>query len=200
MNRAGLTLIELIVAMAISGLVLSAGYAALSSMTELRRTADEATDAVARSSAARRSLVAWLGGARLTVEGRADFRGIDGERDGQPDDALAFLTTAPTPVGMGETLVRIFVDHDPRTPERGLVGALSDRYGTHSQLIEIEPRAAAMELRYLTGIAGDRQWLASWFSTTVLPQAVELALRPASGDSLPPLLRLPIIVPFSGGM
>jgi hypothetical protein len=34
----------------------------------------------------------------------------------------------------------------------------------------------------------------------VLPRGIELTVRAAPGDSLPPLLRLPIVVPFASGI
>jgi hypothetical protein len=42
---------------------------------------------------------------------------------------------------------------------------------------------------------GDRGWLPSWVSSTIIPSGVEIRL---AGDSLPPLLRLPLMVAIGG--
>jgi hypothetical protein len=41
--------------------------------------------------------------------------------------------------------------------------------------------------------------LPSWISSTVLPLAVEARLTARQGDTLPPLLRLPIVAPLRNG-
>ena len=202
MRRAGVTLIELVVSLTVIGLVSAAGYAALGWMAEARRGAAESTDAVARAAAVRRSLGDWLGGARLTIEeDGVEFRGVDGERDGAADDELTFLTTAGTPLGEGETMVRLFVDRDERTPERGVVAELTDRRrGDRRRVMEVEPGATQLEVRYLTGVGGSRRWVPSWISTTVLPAGVEVRIGAEQEDGLPSLLRLPLLVPLSGGV
>lgn len=203
MNRSGMTLMELVVGLTISGLVLSVGYAAFHSVLDHRERADEVTGALARAATQRRTLVSWLAGARLTVEeGGPEFRGLDGvegEAWRMPDDELSFLTNAPTPLGSGHTIVRLSIDRDEDTPERGLVAELREWRGLRTERVEIEPGAAGLDLQYLSGIGGERRWLPSWISSSVLPLGVQLSLVPPQGDSLPPMLRLPVLVPLGGG-
>jgi hypothetical protein len=45
-------------------------------------------------------------------------------------------------------------------------------------------------------VLGGPRWLPSWISTTALPDGLRLELSPAPGDSLPALLRLPLLVPL----
>lgn len=194
--RRGLTLIELLVALTITGLVMGAGYAALSVMVDHRARVMAATDVVATAAAKRRMLTGWLRGARLTIEGNATFEGLQGVDADRPDDALTFVTNAPTPVGSNETLVRVYIDRDDKTPERGLTVALSDRKGGVKRRVEVDPRATGLELRYLSGLFGKRAWLDSWVSTTVLPSAVRLTASSYQPDTLPPLLGLAIVVPL----
>lgn len=199
-RRAGMTLVELIVAITVGGLALAAGYGALSTMVDLRGRATAATESVARDVAIRRALASWLAGARLTVgESPAEFNGLDARYGKLADGELTFLTTAATPIGSAETVVRLFVDRDSTTRETGLTAELRSWRGTRSQRIEIEPRVVELRFSYLTGVLGGRRWIHGWTSTSMLPAAVELTVSAAAGDSLPPLLRHPLIVAFEGG-
>lgn len=193
-SRRGLTLIELIVALAITGLVMTSGYGALSVMVDRRTTLVTATDEVSNAAAKRRFLVDMLKGARLTVEGDATFTGLHGVENDRPDDALTFMTNARTPLGVPETLVRLYVDRDDKTPERGLTVELRDRKSGIPERIEIDPHVTGLEIRYLSGIFGSRAWLDSWVSTTVVPTAVEVTLSNEQPDSLAALLRPPMFV------
>ncbi len=194
--RRGLTLIELLVALTITGLVMVSGYGALSVMVDHRARVMTATDAVATTAAKRRMLEGWLRGARLTIEGDATFEGLHGIDEDRPDDALTFVTNAPTPIGTNETVVRVYIDRDEKTPESGLTVSLSDRKGGAARRLEIDPRATGLDIQYLSGLFGKRAWLESWVSTTVLPSAVRLTASAEAADSLPSLLRPAIVVPL----
>lgn len=194
--RKGLTLIELLVALTITGFVMASGYGALSVLVDHRTRVMAATDAVTGAAAKRRMLVQWLRGARLTIEGDATFEGLHGTDEDRPDDAVTFVTNAPTPLGADEALVRVYIDRDDKTPERGLTVALSDRNGGGTERIEVDPNATGLDIRYLSGLFGRRAWLESWVSTTVLPSAVRLTASSEQVDSLPALLRPSLVVPL----
>lgn len=194
--RRGLTLIELLVALTITGLMMGSGYGALSVMVDHRARVMAATDAVASAAAKRRMLTGWLRGARLTIEGDATFEGLHGVDEDRPDDALTFVTNAPTPLGSNETIVHVYIDRDDKTPERGLTVSLADRKGGVTRRIEVDPHATGLDIRYLSGLFGKRAWLESWVSTTVLPSAVTLTASSEQPDSLPALLRPAIVVPL----
>jgi type II secretory pathway pseudopilin PulG len=192
-----MTLMELVVGLTVTGLVLSAGYAAFSSVTDHRARAEAVTSAISHAAAARRTLSRWLEGARLTVDdGGPPFQGLDGIHDGLPNDELTFLTTAGGNGRLMEMVLRLYVDRDSATPERGLTAELSEWRGTTMQRIEVEPAATTLDLRYFTRMLGHDEWLPSWISSTVLPAGVELRLAAVEGDTLPALLRLPVAVPL----
>ncbi len=192
-----MTLLEIVVALAIAGAVVAAGYAAFASITDHRRRADGATETVARAAAIRESLRGWIAGARLSPEESGPpFRGIDGVHRDHPDDVVAFLTSAPTPLGGGLAILRLGIDRDDETPERGLVVELAEWRGAAATRVEIEPRAVGLDIRYLSGLAGRDAWLPSWISSSLLPRAVELRILAAPGDSLHPLLARPLRVPL----
>jgi type II secretory pathway pseudopilin PulG len=202
MRSDGMTLLELVVGITVTGMALSAGFGALAMLGDRRERLEAAMDEVAHTAAVRADLIQWLNGAHLLAEeGGPNFRGLDGVDDRLPNDELTFLTTAPTPAGTGETVVQIYVDRDSATAERGLTAAFLQWRGTTVQRVELESRVAGLDARYLSGVTGRPAWLSSWISSTLLPAGVELRLTPAQGDTLPPppLLALPIHVSFRSG-
>ena len=200
-ERNGFTLIELLVAITITGMALASGYGALAWMSETRRHTEEVTTAVWHQAAVRRTMSTWLAGATLAVTPDvAEFRGIDGERRGVDDDAVTFRTNAATPLGTAETDVTLQIDRDDATPERGLVALLAEPHGARRMTVELEPRAVALDARYLSGVTGAARWTTSWISSSVLPRGIEVTIRAERGDSLPPLMAMPITVPFASGM
>jgi len=195
-----MTLLELIVGLTVTALALTAGFGALGMVGDRRARLEASMNAVARAATVRADIAAWLGDARLVAdEGGPNFRGLDGTRGRMPDDDLTFLTTAPTPLGTGETIVRLYVDRDSATAERGLTAVFAEWRGLSLTRVVLDTSVLGLDIRYLSGVLGRRAWLPSWISSTLLPAGVELRLIAATPDSLPPLLHLPILVPFRNG-
>lgn len=192
-GTAGMTLLELLVGLAVTGLVLAAGYGALASISDHRRRAAGALDEAARAAAIRRTLTEWVAGARLAPDGDGpEFRGLDAVDSGRDDDELAFWTTAAAAPDGGVALVRLYVDRDPETAERGLVAELGGWRGGTTERVELAPDARGLQVRYLSALSSEPVWLPGWISSTVLPRAVELRVT-AAPDSLAPLLALPVV-------
>jgi prepilin-type N-terminal cleavage/methylation domain-containing protein len=192
---AGFTLIELIVSLTITGAVLSAGFAGFGAILDRRDLSASILDEVSRSAGERELLRSWIEAARVPLQGEPAFAGLDAVYGKLPDDGLTFLTAAATDLEGVATVVRLAVDRDERTTERGLVAHLTSWPAGVRRTLEIDPRVSALELRYYSVPLGDRGWLPSWVSSTILPSGVEIRLL---GDSLPPLLRLPLLVPIGG--
>ncbi|HEX6369725.1 MAG TPA: prepilin-type N-terminal cleavage/methylation domain-containing protein [Longimicrobium sp.] len=191
-GTAGMTLLELLVGLAVTGLVLAAGYGALASISDHRQRAAGALDEAARAAAIRRTLTEWIAAARLEPDGTGpEFRGVDAVDAGRDDDELTFLTGAAAGREGGVPVVRLFVDRDPATPERGLVAELGGWRGAARERVELAPAARGLQVRYLSALSRDPVWLPGWISSTVLPRALELRVD-AAPDSLPPLLALPV--------
>ena len=200
MTARGMTLLELIVGLTVTGMAASAGVAALATLGDRRHQADDAVATIARTAGQREEIASWIAGARLVAEeGGPQFRGLDGVQGRVPRDEIAFLTTSATPLGSGETIVRLYVDRDTTTPEQGLIATFEEWRGGRTARVQLDPSVAGMDVRYLSGVLGGRKWLPSWISSTVVPVAVEVRLLAAANDSLQPLLRLPIVVPLRGG-
>ena len=201
--RIGMTLIELVVALTITGLAVGSGYSAYATLADRRIVADRQADDIARTSAIRSTLASWIAGSRLTIE-QDDivFRDVDGTRRSLgvavPDDDLTFFTSARTPVGNHGTVVHLFVDHDS-SGDRGLIAELSEWSGGRHTRIQIDSAVASLDVSILSSVLGAESWLPSWVSATILPAGVRITLRARAGDSLPPLLRLPITVSLENG-
>jgi hypothetical protein len=61
-------------------------------------------------------------------------------------------------------------------------------------MVELVPEAGSLVIRYLLPVEGTTgQWVDGWISNR-LPQAIELTLGPTRYDTLPPLLRYPLLV------
>lgn len=195
-GRQGMTLVELVVGLAVAGMALAAGGAALHSLADHRRRALDAAASVEHAAAVRRRVVEWVAAARLSPDANGpEFRGVAGLRPRGADDELAFVTRTDAAPVQGLVAVRLYVDRDSATPERGLVAELREwRAAGPTRRLELVPAATGMRARYLSAVSEEPVWLPSWISSSILPRAVELRVEAASPDSVPPLLRLPILV------
>ena len=198
MNRAaGFTLIEVVVGMTVAGLVLAAGFAALAFVQDRAGQAEEAMIPAIAGAATRALLTEWIAGARFTAPNSSErFQGLDAEEAGTRNDELIFPTTARTPLSVGMTVVRLYVDFEDSTTERGLVAELTERLGDAPIRVELLPEVSEMDLKYLPDVADATEWLESWVDVNSLPLAVEMTLHATPPDSLPTLLRYPLRVPL----
>src|SRR5262245_23485900 len=100
--RRGMTLIELVVALAITALAVTSGFQAYATISDRRSTAVAHADSTASAFAVRETLASWLSNARLTIEeDEVVFRAVDGARRpavaGRSSADLLFLTSARSP-------------------------------------------------------------------------------------------------------
>lgn len=200
MNRRGLTLLELEVGLVVTALAVAAGAGTLGLLLDHRTAAADAVRETARATGVRRTIGAWLEGIRLIPgdEGRS-FQLVDRTTHGRPDDELTFVTTSPTPVGGENAVVRLYVERDPRAPQRGLVAEVQDWSGRHVIAVSLDSTVTSFQVRCRSAMLGTTRWMTSWLSAGLLPRGVELQLGAERGDALDPLLRVPITVAFPGG-
>lgn len=196
MNR-GFTLMEVLIGLTVAALALTAGFATLGFISDSDQPVDVASALALRGATTRNLLTEWLGEARQQVGRRGEtFQGLDEEVYGTQSDELIFPTTASTPLGVGTSVIRLFIDQDRDTPEEGLVAELTELAADEPRLVELVPEAGSLELRYLLPIEGTvGEWVDGWISNR-LPQAIRLVLGPNRNDTLPPLLRYPLLVPL----
>lgn len=185
----GFTLVEVIVAIAIGGLVTLTAAATAASTLELTDRADAHLSGTLRSAAVRTQLREWLRASYASRDStyEAAFTGIDGSRNGT--DALRFPVVDPTATVRGRALVVLAIDDD-RGSSPSLVAEIQPESGAPTRL-ELIPGADFLEVRYLYFVSSEPRWFAGWSSEVERPSAVRLWI---AGDNLEPLARLPLTV------
>ena len=199
--RAGLTLLELLVALLVTAVAVSMGYAALAATADAHARAARDADPLAAAAARREWLRGTVASARIGAPGDGTaFEGTDAARRAAgagtaADDALVLVGRDDADA---DVWVRVQVDRDPSTPERGLVADVAPfprRPGDRVHRIALDPDVTAFDVAYLSPLP-PRRWLSAWNAPGILPAAVRLRL---DGASVHPLLRVPLTVPLGGG-
>ena len=204
-RSSGFTLLEVVVALVVAGVAVAIGYAGLATVSEASARSRASSQPVIAAAAARSALSAWLSSATL-MEGAHPFRGVHRTDGPTRSDELTTAISSGGSLRPGPRRLRVWVDTDPLTAERGLVVELA-RIGddglASTDTLEIAPSATGLALRYLVLVDGKERWVDEWVSQSQLPRAVEFralelerARLGAFDDvpSLPPLLAIPIVV------
>lgn len=204
MIRRGMTVLELLVALTVTGLAASIGAATLALLTDRRVPLLETSSAAENAAAARRTMIDWIEGAHaapspFSGNAPAVFQLLDRTMQGQARDELLFTTSASTPLGTGDALVRLYVAVDERATRHGLMAELSEHPGGTVVHVQLDSTVTELDVRCLTDLVGTRRWVPSFLSSQVVPRGVELRLRSSRPEALHPLLRLPIRVVVEGG-
>jgi prepilin-type N-terminal cleavage/methylation domain-containing protein len=197
--RPGFTLLEVLVGLTVASLALLAGMLALGTVRDLGGQADGVARAAAAGATQRSALVDWLAGARMRAPTGEMFEGMQQDEGGRMVDVLLLPTTARTPLDGSVTVIGLYIDNDPDTPERGLVAEMTGMTpGEEPRRMELVPEAASLIIRYLGDGSASDEWEDTWSARNRLPRLIEVTLLPAAGDSLPLLLRYPIRVAPGG--
>jgi prepilin-type N-terminal cleavage/methylation domain-containing protein len=192
----GFTIIELVVALAIGGVVAVTAYALLGLVADTAARVRDENRLGQAGLAARRTIEGWLRSATV-AGGLEPFVGTRGE--GIPRrDALTFAVTEGGLLCPGPCRVRLWIDRDPHTRASGLVAELNSLSGvpTAPDTVEIAGGAGGLIVRYRARVADPRSWSSEWVAANALPAVVELRVTSASGaergDVFPALLAEPI--------
>jgi type II secretory pathway pseudopilin PulG len=138
-NRVGMTLMEVVIGLAITGLMAAVGAGAFSSIIDHERQIRDASTATEQAGAMRETLRSWISGAAIQVPRgglpRGLARGATGTAaasanrntafgaisaaQGSGDD-ITFTTSAPNPSMRANVRIRMYIDSDANTPEAGL--------------------------------------------------------------------------------
>jgi prepilin-type N-terminal cleavage/methylation domain-containing protein len=108
-TRSGMTLIELLVAIVITGMTLAAGYGALTTIIDRREQAQTAMLDLTHAVTVRNTLIDWLSHATLQlptggVQAPGAMSSMSLSMNGD-DEELRFITTAQTPLRRDSTIV-----------------------------------------------------------------------------------------------
>ncbi len=205
-RASGFILLELLVALVVAGVAVAIGYTALASVTDAAARSRAASEPIFAAAAARSTLGLWLGSATL-MDGTEPFRGVHRLEGPIRSDELSLAVSSGGSLRLGPRRLRLWVDTDPTTTARGLMGELApigaDRLSS-TDTLRIAPTAAGLAARYLVRVDGRERWVDAWVSETQLPRAIELTIlelaqarlaRASVAGGLPPLLTIPILAP-----
>jgi len=205
MTRRGMTLMELVVAIALTGMMAIAGAATFSSIIDHRRVIRESTVATERAAALREMVRTWLAASSILVPQGGGPRGLTSSarisaRPGATSgvtaaaatgDEVTFTTSAMTPSPSSNTRIRLFVDGDPNTTEFGLTMEYQGSNASPLQRRMLDSTIGVMTVEYLDNRTG--RWFASTQAATIQPIAMRIAFAAAEGESIPRLLQLPFV-------
>ena len=174
-GRRGTTVLELVVALVITAAVAAAGASAFRQVVDRRVTVVAATRSTERAAALRATLREWIGTASLDTLLA-------------PAGELHVVTNARTPAGTPGARVRLYIDHDPETPARGLCAAVRSPASEAAITQELDGTITALQVEYLDRATG--QWMREPALLAGRPRAVRLALP--GDDAQGPLWQLPL--------
>src|SRR5690242_19163804 len=144
--RRGMTLMELVIGLSITGMMAAAGAGAFSSIIAHRRIIRDASVDTERAAAFREMLETWINAGTVQIQRGGGPRGLTravgsalptggaggGDRSGITSntaavsaataigDEITFTTTALNPAFTANVRIRLYIDGDANTPERGL--------------------------------------------------------------------------------
>lgn len=209
-TRRGVTLMELIVALTITGLMAVVGTATFTSIIDNRHILRESTAPIETASALRETIRQWMLPATIRMPAAGAPRGSqatvrtnssniatrtqNGAEAVTPaaanGDELTFTTTAPNPTNSTNAVMRLFVDEDDNTPEVGLTLEFQTTQQAPLQRRQLDANIVGMTVEYLN--QQNNQWVTSENATGIRARAVRLTLLPAEGTTAPSLLSLPM--------
>lgn len=190
---AGFTLIEVLVALALGGLVGAAVAGSVWSAVRARQGQAAAAEAEHRARVTRTFLREVVRGLAVERESRGDLLVLASENKArQASDRVLFSTRAGAVFGWDASLkaVELLIDDDPSTPVQGLVARVLRQGpdGVVRDTLSLMPDVAALQVRLLDR---ERGWVVEWEDPARAPLAVEFRFTSA-GPSANPLLELPL--------
>ncbi len=211
--RSGMTLLELVVGVVITGLTAAAGAAAFGSIVDRRQTVVSATIEVERAAALREMLRGWIAAGTVQVQVRGGLRGRVGARAGvraiamrvdaenaltsavTTGDELRFTTSALTPAVAPNASVRLYVDGDANTPEEGLTIEYQVTPQAPLQRRELDRSITQMTVEYLDQTTN--RWVPETEAAAVRRIAVRLTFA-SEQVAMHPLLQMPLVFTLPG--
>ena len=215
--RRGMTLMELVIGLAITGMMAAAGAGAFESIIAHRATIRDASISTERAAALRDLLHVWIAAGTIQIPRGGGPRGLTrglgataptrGGVTGTMNtaavsaaqasgDELTFTTSALNPSLVGSVRIRLYIDADDNTPERGLTMEYQANLQQPIARRMLDSAIDTLKVEFLD--QRTNRWLrASEAATITNPVAVRVTLLPASTDTVPAILELPMIFPLT---
>ncbi len=216
-TRRGVTLMELIVALVVTGLMAAVGTATFGSIIDSKRIVRESTTDTERAAALREAIRQWILPATVQIQQGTTPRGnnaaartaslnastktangAEGVTAAATNgDEIIFTTTAPNPANAPNARMRLFVDADPATPEHGLTLEYQVTLQSPLQRRELDSLVQSITVEFLDQRTG--RWFASSEASTLRnPKAIRISMTPRDNVKVPPLLQLPMVFLLNG--
>jgi len=209
--RRGMTLMELVIGLAITGMMTAAGAGAFESIIAHRKVIRDAAVSTERAVALREMIRGWLstgqvqiqqgggprglsrGAATATTPGMSGTSSVSAAQ--AAGDEISFTTSAANPALLSIVRIRMFIDADNNTPEKGLT-------------IEYQPNAQQPLVRKMIDSTIDtlyveflddrtHRWFHSSEAATITPTVVRITMLPGEHHTAPPILSVPMIYPIA---
>jgi type II secretory pathway pseudopilin PulG len=207
-----MTLMELVIGLAITGMMAAAGAVAFGSIIDHRQTIRTASVETERAAALREMLHGWIEAGSVQIQQGGGPRGLN--RGGAAPatatsamgnsvasvsaaqasgDEVTFTTSELNPSLLPNVRIRLYVDADNNTPEKGL----TIEYQPNSQMPLVrkmlDSTIDTLRVEFLD--QRTNRWIESSQAATITPTALRLTLL--SGlVKLPPILGVPMIFPM----
>jgi type II secretory pathway pseudopilin PulG len=215
--RTGMTLMELVIGLAITGMMALAGAGAFASIIDHKKTIREASVTTERAATLRETVRSWgqSGNVRILIGGgpRGLTRGIGsaspntrgGANNFQASaqakaigDEITFgAVTAVNPSMQTGVTIRLYIDGDENTPEHGLTMEYQPNGTQPLQRRMLDTTIDTLHVDYLDGTTG--RWIgASQAATIGQLRAIRVSFVPNPKIPFSPILLEPLI--FTNGL
>lgn len=200
-RAAGFTLVEMLVALAVAGLVVAAGRAALAAVEDASARSRAARESALGAVAVRTTLQEWLRSAH------AFFAGVNRAEGMIPRDEVVFAVADAGALRPGAHRIRLWIQPEGYGAAHGLLAELTPLSGpagaAPAETIPLVPAAAGLDVTYRVKLKEGERWVSAWSPESGLPRAIELRIVDRSvvrlgapeTPAVPALLSLPLIVP-----
>lgn len=200
-GRGGFTLIELVVALTILGLLAATLYLSLGGSLKAVERVSERQEPYQRGRVARTFLTSALRSAAPFAGLPGDgFVAVDSTAGGAPRDELTFVAFAPPGSVSSRMQLHLFVGDSVGSPTLRLAvrpvmpGDSLPPFRTYT----LSKGVAGLDIEYLAAPADERvRWTESWESQIRLPYALRISFIPSTTPD--PAYRVPLLVQIPAG-
>jgi len=209
-----MTLMELVIGLAITGMMAAAGAGAFSSIIAHRRIIRDASLDTERAAAFREMLETWINAGTVQIQRGGGPRGLTrgvgaalptaGGRGGITSntaavsaataigDEITFTTTALNSAFTANVRIRLYIDGDNNTPERGLTMEYQPNLQQPLVRKMLDSTIDTLKVEYLDPRTD--KWIRASEAATIATQtAVRVTLLPGDKHAIPAILQVPMI-------
>lgn len=217
-RRAGMTLMELVVALTVLSMLAAAGGIAFTTIIDRQETIRTASAEVERAAALRETIRQWVLQGELMLQQGGVPRGGRGGAGGQQlaavqpgsragsaattgvtaatstGNELSVTTNAPNPLMAAAVRIRLFVDTDANTPEEGLTMEYQASNNTALARRQLDANVGDLSIELLDARTG--RWYASTQAASIQAYALRFSMIAAEGKVLPRLMETPMTIVY----